>query len=374
MPCTKGLWLWNVPIQASNSHHSDFRLLIIDSEGIGSFSANETYDTQVFALALMLSSFFMYNSIGNIDDNAITRLGLVTELSKYIKSKLNNEYHSIFPFFMWIVRDFTLELKDKHGESITSREYLENALSFEDRVASETEKAKQQIKTSLKQYFKERDCFTLIRPIHDERKLQNAAKVDISDIREEFRNQIEQLREFIFTTIKPKEFGGRYLNGRMFVGLCENYCTALNEGGIVIDSCWSNVVKSECEMIHSESFRIYTSKMSRFLKHHNAFVEMSALEDCHFESESEAMNNFVDMSKVVMKEFPSQLEALQNAITTQFKKYREDVKNLSMQNNSDIISAIFSQMPQFDSQTRIEDINSLLRSGIEGVSIMVTLN
>lgn len=90
MPCTKGLWVWSVPLKVSNKNHSDFRLLIIDSEGIGSFCANETYDTQVcillkkqefnisvqiFALSLLLSSFFIYNSVGSIDDNAITRLG-----------------------------------------------------------------------------------------------------------------------------------------------------------------------------------------------------------------------------------------------------------------------------------------------------------
>jgi GTPase Era involved in 16S rRNA processing len=46
-PCTKGLWIWGSPVKISNAHGKDFRLLFIDTEGIGSFNANETHDSQV---------------------------------------------------------------------------------------------------------------------------------------------------------------------------------------------------------------------------------------------------------------------------------------------------------------------------------------
>ncbi|EFC46568.1 predicted protein [Naegleria gruberi] len=216
LPCTKGLWVWSVPMKVSNDNHPDFRLLIVDSEGIGSFSANETYDTQVFSLALLMSSMFIYNSQGSIDDNAITRLGLVTELSKYVKSKLGGlDNQAIFPSFLWVVRDFSLDLQ------ITPKNYLEFALSSEERY-TETERNKQQIKASLKQYFRDRDCFTLVRPIHDEKKLQNASKLESYEIRPEFRNQIEKLKQKILDTVAPKELGGRMLNGRIIYQNLQN--------------------------------------------------------------------------------------------------------------------------------------------------------
>ena len=34
-----------------------------------------------------------------------------------------------FPAFLWIVRDFSLKMEDKRGVKITSKEYLENALT-----------------------------------------------------------------------------------------------------------------------------------------------------------------------------------------------------------------------------------------------------
>lgn len=33
------------------------------------------------------------------------------------------------PLYQWLLRDFTLELVDKKGHPITSKQYLENALS-----------------------------------------------------------------------------------------------------------------------------------------------------------------------------------------------------------------------------------------------------
>jgi hypothetical protein len=34
-----------------------------------------------------------------------------------------------FPTFYWVVRDFSLQLQDPQGNTITSKEYLEKALS-----------------------------------------------------------------------------------------------------------------------------------------------------------------------------------------------------------------------------------------------------
>ena len=34
-----------------------------------------------------------------------------------------------FPTFLWVVRDFALRLEDLHGNEITSKKYLENALA-----------------------------------------------------------------------------------------------------------------------------------------------------------------------------------------------------------------------------------------------------
>jgi hypothetical protein len=59
-----------------------FKVLIVDSEGIGAFNEDENHDSRIFMLALLLSSYFIYNSMVTIDENALNNLSLIVNLSK----------------------------------------------------------------------------------------------------------------------------------------------------------------------------------------------------------------------------------------------------------------------------------------------------
>jgi len=63
------------------------KVLLIDSEGIGAFDEDENHDTKIFLLAMLLSSFFIYNSMGTIDENALNNLSLIINLSKELQIK-----------------------------------------------------------------------------------------------------------------------------------------------------------------------------------------------------------------------------------------------------------------------------------------------
>jgi hypothetical protein len=56
------------------------KVLVIDSEGIGAFDEDENHDTKIFLFALLLSSYFVYNSMGTIDENAINNLSLIVRI------------------------------------------------------------------------------------------------------------------------------------------------------------------------------------------------------------------------------------------------------------------------------------------------------
>ena len=40
-----------------------------------------------------------------------------------------SDLNSVLPNFLWVLRDFSLQLEDEHGNEIQAHEYLENALS-----------------------------------------------------------------------------------------------------------------------------------------------------------------------------------------------------------------------------------------------------
>jgi len=76
-----------------------------------------------------------------------------------------------FPKFTWLVRDFNLELVTG-GRTITADEYLEQALQPLDGDPDEVG-GKNAIRTAVLGAFRDRTCFTLVRPVNDEEKLQN---------------------------------------------------------------------------------------------------------------------------------------------------------------------------------------------------------
>ena len=76
------------------------------------------------------------------------------------KSKVEE---SFFPYFLWVVRDFTLRMVDKHGEPITEKEYLDHAVQDLKGVSDSVEQ-KNKTRRRFRQFFKERDCATFVRP------------------------------------------------------------------------------------------------------------------------------------------------------------------------------------------------------------------
>ena len=264
---TKGIWVWG---RALSVEGSDTTVLFLDSEGLGSTVRSETYDARIFALALLLSSYFIYNSFGTIDGAAIAKLSLVVNLTKHIHVRSGagrggedpgTEFNQFFPSFLWVVRDFAVKL-ERDGRRISARDYLEDALRPEDGVSEATE-AKNAVRMLLRNFFPERDCVTMVRPVSDERSLAALSGVPWDGLRPEFRAQIEAMRKRVFAAAtRPKALYGKPLNGAMLASLADAYVAALNSGGTpTISSAWDRVVDTQCSDAVDSAVAAYVSNM-----------------------------------------------------------------------------------------------------------------
>lgn len=243
-PCTKGLWIWKKTIPSSTDENLE--TILIDTEGFGGMDENSNHDSRIFLFSLLLTSSFIYNSIGNIDENAINTLNLIINLAKNIESKSGRgDDVSQFPSFLWVVRDFTLKLVDTTGRELTSKQYLENALE-EQKGSSESIENKNKIRRLFKRYFQERDCITMVRPVEDEKDLQRLDELDNGSLRKEFVVQVEAARSKIFGGVKPKCINGRKMSGNMFVELIKGYISIINQGALpTVESAWVYVSRGE---------------------------------------------------------------------------------------------------------------------------------
>jgi hypothetical protein len=209
--CTRGIWIWDTPIKHKNKH-GEFNLILMDTEGLGSTDRDTELDNKIFVLSLLLSSYFVLNTKNVIDRDGIKKLAIMTDLSNFINSSINNGREQNFavnsPDFIWCLRDFFLDLKGK-----TPQQYLQESLAMENvgrRNAKEIEEANF-IRDAIKKSFKSMDCYCLPIPINNglngmsiEKTLRKLAEVDFKDLREDFRSGITDLCDTMKKNICPK--------------------------------------------------------------------------------------------------------------------------------------------------------------------------
>ncbi|KAG2434077.1 hypothetical protein HXX76_007805 [Chlamydomonas incerta] len=303
-PCTKGLWMWSQPLRRTALDGSNYYLVLLDTEGIDAYNQTTQDGVSLFSLAVLLSSLFVFNQMGGIDEAALDRLALVTELTRRIRvhgsaaaaaasnggaaaeaapaaegdktekkkgkgkgpeapspvqhgassdgaagGAMLQEVSSLSEFtpsFMWLLRDFYYDLEGEHGVKQSPRDYLETAL-MPTAGSGPAVEAKNMIRESIKCLFKERECVTLVRPVSDEAALRRLDTLPEEQLRPEFVEGVSKLTAAIFARAQPKRLGTQLLSGPLLAGLAQAYVKAINTGAVpTIHTAWHSVAEGEC--------------------------------------------------------------------------------------------------------------------------------
>jgi hypothetical protein len=339
-PCTKGIYTWGRPIEATKNGKKIYYILI-DTEGIGSIQQDQTYDAKIFSLTLLLSSYFIYNSMGMIDEHALDKLSLVANLTQNIQVKSNSnktserELSDYFPGFLWLLRDFSLKLEDESGRVITSSQYLENAL--QDRPQQE---AKNEIRRKLRTMFANRDCVTLVRPVVDESDLQRIDKTPYNKLRPEFRNQMDKVKDKIFDETPTKKILGHSIDGKGFVMLMTKYLESINGGGVpTIHSAWDSVARLESQSALEDSVNVYKTKLQELEK--RIPIDEVELKKLETELRRAALSHFEDNALGDVKtQFRSKLE---QSLDDVFKLFSEANDRQSEKFNAQLLQSLYDK-------------------------------
>ena len=340
-PCTKGIWLWASPLIINNNYsNTPFPAYLIDTEGLGAYDEEINHDSKIFLIAILISSLFIYNSFGTIDEVALNNLSLILNLSKSLKIRNNSnslnandndeeEMAKYFPSLLWILRDFALKLEDNEGNVITAKQYLENAL-MKQKGSSESIEEKNLVRKMIKTYFLERDCFPMVRPVENESELQKLMTLSDNKIRPEFLRQCEMLRNKIYMKIKPKTFNGKILSGQMLINLLRSIIEAINEGAIpVIENSWKYITNNECMKLIRENVEYFKKLILEYQKNNltnnNFFSDLQEFSQNMIE---EIVNKFKDENEKRFEDINEYVHKLKLNLNQEFKKLNEE--NISL--------------------------------------------
>nr|XP_003411149.1 guanylate-binding protein 4-like [Loxodonta africana] len=309
---TKGIWMWCVPHPSKPKH----TLVLLDTEGLGDVEKGDPKnDSWIFALAVLLSSTFVYNSLSTINHQALEQLHYVTELTELIRAKSSSrsdevedstEFVSFFPDFVWAVRDFSLELK--LGERpITEDEYLENALKL---IPGRNPKIQNSNlpRECIRHFFPKRKCFVFDRPTNKKTLLAHIEELPEEQLNCHFQMQAKNFCSYIFTHSKTKTLRqGIIVTGDRLGTLVETYVGAINSGAV---PCLENAVTTLAQRENSAAVQKaadhYSEQMAQRVRLPTATLQ--ELLDVHSACEREAIALFMEHSfKDDKREFHKQL-------------------------------------------------------------------
>uniref|UniRef100_A0A5F9C1Z6 GB1/RHD3-type G domain-containing protein n=1 Tax=Oryctolagus cuniculus TaxID=9986 RepID=A0A5F9C1Z6_RABIT len=297
---TKGIWMWCVPHPSKPNH----TLVLLDTEGLGDVEKGDPKnDSWIFALAVLLSSAFVYNSLGTINHQALEQLYFVTELTELIRARSSPpsdevedsaEFVSFFPDFVWAVRDFTLELNLK-GQPITEDEYLENALKLIPETNARIQNSNKPRKC-IRYFFPERKCFVFDWPTNDKNVLVHMDKVPEDQLELNFKVQSEKFCSYIFTHGKTKTLRqGIIVTGNRLGSLVEMYVDTINSGAV---PCLENAVTTLAQRENAAAVQKAAEHYSRQMAQRLVLPTdtLQELLDVHAACEREAVEIFMEHS------------------------------------------------------------------------------
>nr|XP_031536356.1 guanylate-binding protein 5 isoform X2 [Vicugna pacos] len=323
-PHTKGIWMWCVP----HPKKSDHTLVLLDTEGLGDIEkGDKKNDTQIFVLALLLSSTFVYNTMNKIDQRDIDLLHYVTELSGLLRTVSSPDldgiedaadFVSICPDLVWTLRDFYLDL-EAHGQLITADEYLENSL----RPKQGTDQGLPNFnlpRLCVQKSFPVKKCFTFYLPTL-RKKLAQLETLHDDDLDPEFVQQVADFCSYIFSHSNAKTLlGGIKVNGSRLETLVLTYVNAISSGDL---PCMEDAVLAlaEIENLAAVQKAIAHYDQQMFQKVQLPTETLQELQDLHRASEREAIEVFMKNSfKDVDQSFQKKLETLLEARQEDFHK------------------------------------------------------
>ena len=230
---SKPLMIKNNNINNTNFIEDEIPCFILDILNLD--IKNENNDSKIFLVMILISSIFLFIS-DDINEEAFNFFNFIINLIKTIKirniteEENNNEFNDFLPKLFWILFSSNIKLEDKNGNTITEKQYMDNCLKIINSTNDHVEEINR-IKTGIKNYFKNRECFTL---------MNNNDIFNSNDFKD------KSMKNKINKKTKPKIFFGNVLTGNNIIELIESLLVTINEGGTpIIYNSWKYMMKKD---------------------------------------------------------------------------------------------------------------------------------
>uniref|UniRef100_A0A0G4F0C3 Guanylate-binding protein N-terminal domain-containing protein n=1 Tax=Chromera velia CCMP2878 TaxID=1169474 RepID=A0A0G4F0C3_9ALVE len=197
---TEGLWMFPVPMRNNRG-----TLVFLDSEGLFASNATELYDAKIYAIASLLSSHVLFNSVKMIDQQMIEMLEMLAKRAQLFGFRAQADHPELrsqpighvvdsltSPHLSWVVQDFVSRVP--HG---TPTDWLRSLLGALRRERQRT--SNEQNPLMLDKLFSSYEAHVLPPPAAKTKVLTELDKAEPSQIEEEYWQALSKLHTEVFS-------------------------------------------------------------------------------------------------------------------------------------------------------------------------------
>ena len=241
---TKGLWIWGKPLELENNK----KLLILDCQAL----ENDDVSLRLFLICELLSTYIIYNTKGEINDNLINDFFKYLDISKTIniysqgnKKNTITNLSNYLPDLLWIMNEY-------ENKEISSDNYLDNIIKNNNKISE-----------NFTKLYKNYKCFYL-KDSNDEK-------------------QIDLIFNYIKSNSSYKKINNIDIDGIDLFGILTNYLDSMENGEIpIINNALENILLSKAKNINENLFEEFVlefqKKIDKFPKSfkliYNIFFEL----------------------------------------------------------------------------------------------------
>ncbi len=222
--CTKGVWAC-----LAREDKDGKAILLLDFEGMyDPERSNPNFDAQLFLLAVLCSSSFVYNLPEQINTETLEQLAFIANLGDHMEA--SGDWKVSFPaYFTWVIRDVPPNWLD--GK--TDNEYMEEKLRFT-HLRTKKDKELDEIRESIQDGFPRRSCFTLMVPVDGAENLRRVGDFPFNQLVPRFQHKARELIAHLYQTLEPKKIRDHADVGNVFGSMIVDGPTFLSFVGALV--------------------------------------------------------------------------------------------------------------------------------------------
>uniref|UniRef100_A0A671L2D3 Guanylate-binding protein 1-like n=1 Tax=Sinocyclocheilus anshuiensis TaxID=1608454 RepID=A0A671L2D3_9TELE len=313
---TKGIWMWCVPHPNKEGH----TLVLLDTEGLGDVAKVKGTVLSCIVFRVLLAEHIKIRSTEAADDE---------------EEEEDSEFVRFFPSFIWVVRDFTLDL-EIDGKKVTDDDYLEFALNLRKGVSKKIRDYNLPGEC-IKRYFPSRKCFVFPFPANSHQDMTRLEILQDQDLAQQFLEVTGHFCDYMFVNSDVKRLKG----GHIVTGRLKLFIYTISSGEVpCLDNAVVVLANLENQTAVQEALKVYQGGMEELKKTLPISIEKLTCEHQKFSS--------LAIAKFTKRSFKDEkneyLKTLEEAVSMCYTDLLEENKMASERKCRDLLKNLSSDM------------------------------